>query len=74
MRRGSKKVEFLYVSCYQLKIDCYIYVSSKPQGSHKTKMCNRHAQDTEKGIKIYPCEKSSVQKGRQQERKKETAT
>ena len=37
-------------------MDCNIYVSSKPQGNHKTKTYNRYTQDKEKGTKYTTME------------------
>lgn len=48
------------------------YVLCKCRGNHKGKTSSRHTKDKEEGVKAYHYEKSSNQKGRQQERKKGT--
>ena len=44
----------------------------EPCANHKTKTYSRYTKDREKGIKAYHYAKSSIQNGRQQERKKGT--
>ena len=42
----------------------------KPHGNHKEKSYSRYTKNKEKGMKAYHNGKSSIQKGRQQERER----
>ena len=61
---------WLKLYCYWLKIECYILCELHYK--HKAETYSRYGKDKEKGIKAYHYAKSSIQNGRQQERKKGT--
>ena len=50
-KRSNKKAEFLYIICYQLKIDCYKMFYVSPPKNHKENNYGRYRKENEKRIK-----------------------